>query len=98
MDNHNEMNRRCFLEVAGKTVGLAAGLSLLPGTSVTAGSKQSDLDKYDFLLPRLKFASQTGVHDYWHARPGGEANLLNEMQKVIRCKVKPVPGTNNWQP
>lgn len=98
MTERNEMNRRYFLEVAGKTVGLTAGLNLLSTSSAMAASKQSDLDKYDFLLPRLKFASQTGVHDYWHARPGGDANLLNEMKKVIRCKTKPVLGTNNWSP
>jgi len=98
MKNNNEMNRRYFLEVAGKTVGFAAGLNLLSPSLTLASSKQSDLDKYDFLLPRVKFASQTGVHDYWHARPGGDANLLNELKKVIRCKVKPVLGTNNWNP
>ena len=98
MKDH-KINRRYFLEAAGKTIGLtAAGVNLLPQTAFAADSKQSDLEKYDFLLPRVKFASQKGVHDYWHARPGGDANLLNEFKKVIRCNVKPVRGTNNWQP
>ena len=98
MNNGTKMDRRNFLKVAGKTVGIAAGVNLLSPGSSTAASSRSDLDKYDFLLPRVKFASQSGVHDYWHARPGGDANLLRELQKVIRCKVKHVPGTSHWLP
>lgn len=96
---NQKINRRHFLEVAGKTIGLSTvGINMLSNTATAADSKQSDLEKYDFLLPRVEFASQTGVHDYWHARPGADANLLNELKKVIRCKVKPVRGTQNWQP
>jgi len=57
-----------------------------------------DLQRYDFILPRVKYACKSGVIDYWNAKPGGDANLLREFSKVVRCKVKPILRTNDTRP
>ena len=62
-----------------------------------------DLEIYDFVMPRVRFVPlrQQGRGqgpDTWNVRPGGDANLLNRLSTVIRCKTKPIYGTNNWQP
>ena len=58
----------------------------------------SDLSNYDFILPRIKFACDAGVSDYWHAKPGGDANLLREMGRIIRCRTKPILNTDDISP
>jgi hypothetical protein len=98
---HGQMNRREFLKTAGGTaVGVAlatGGLdSALGGINPDEGA--DDLDKYDFLMPRVKFAHEKKEVDRWNVRPGGDANLLRELSSVIRCKVKPVRGAYDWQP
>ncbi|UCG57353.1 MAG: DUF4159 domain-containing protein [Phycisphaerales bacterium] len=107
MSQKNEsMNRRRFLSTTGKVVAGAA-LSSCPYAAGVAAAVQTqhqeDIDRYDFILPRVQFAGQRfkgrgSGPDVWNVRPGGDANLLTEFSSVVRCKVKPVKGTNNWQP
>lgn len=79
------MNRRDFLK--GST------LTALVGTSAWAGSSQeerdwADLAHYDVLLPRVEFRSDGRVPDQWNVWPIGDRNLLEELQRVVSCKVK----------
>jgi hypothetical protein len=99
------MNRRRFLKTAGTAV---AGTVLAPGSLCRAARRQTrqrpssrdgdDLEQYDFILPRVKFKVKADVPDQWDVRPGGDANLLEELEDVVRCKVKRIHGTDNWQP
>jgi len=95
------LNRREFLKTAGRTIAGAAletvGLvSIIEATPY--GTDSDDLDRYDFIIPRVKYIHQKKEVDRWDVRPGGDSNLLNELSSVIRCKVKPVKGTNDWEP
>jgi hypothetical protein len=96
-----QINRRQFLRTAG---GAALGIIFTAtGLHTTAKGEISDegpddLDKYDFLMPRVKYAHEPKEADRWNVRPGGDANLLRELRSVIRCRVKPVTRTNDWQP
>lgn len=100
------MHRRTFLKKAGRTVAAAAMMASSLGSAdeQAAGTRSADdLHRYDFLLPRVKFAGQKirgkgKGPDVWNVRPGGDANLLKALESVIRCKVKPVEGANDWEP
>jgi hypothetical protein len=98
---HGQMNRRQFLKTAGRTVVGAAlatnGLDSAFG-GINSGEGPDDLDKYDFLMPRVKFEHEKKEVDRWNVRPGGDANLLRELGSVIRCTVKPIRGAYDWQP
>ncbi len=92
------MNRRDFLKTASKT---AAGILLSGNICNAANRKQEidDLEKYDFVFPRVKFTpiivQGRGLgSDIWNARPGGERNLLRRLSTVIRCTTKPIPYVN----
>ncbi len=92
MNNNNDINRRTFLQMAGKTTAFAAaGLSILPATGFCAASGDDD-DKYDFLMPRVRFRCDDRVPDQWNVHPVGDQNLLKELSSVIRCKVKLQPA------
>ena len=97
-----ELDRRNFLKAVGNTVASVAlattGLASITKATTNNDTLDDDLDKYDFLLTRVKFAAEKGVTDYWQAKPGGDANLLEELSQVVRCKVKPIRGTKNRQP
>lgn len=105
--NERQMNRRNFLKVASKVVG---GLTFSMGTLCAVARQNEpnreidDLELYDFVMPRVKFTpyKRQGQKilsgDRWNNRPGGDANLLNRLSTVIRCRTKPIPGANNWQP
>jgi len=97
-----DLSRRQFLKTtAGTVAGGAtafAAISSIVQRSASARPLDDDLDKYDFVMPRVKFADQKNVQDHWDVRPGGDANLLDELRSVIRCKVKPIRGTNGWLP
>ncbi|MBN1974118.1 MAG: DUF4159 domain-containing protein [Sedimentisphaerales bacterium] len=99
------MNRRIFL----KTVAKSAGLVFLSGKlfasarqefshlSTTKINEQQtdDLDKYDFIMPRVKFTpikvpGRGEGPDLWNVRPGGDRNLMDHLSTVIRCKTKPI--------
>jgi hypothetical protein len=70
----------------------AGGLSLLAGAA-DAASRTSRLpaaageEDYDFLMARVKFACDTRIVDTWNITPGGDRNLLEELARVVRCKV-----------
>jgi hypothetical protein len=96
-------NRRGFLKDVCR-----AGLIATTGPIVTAGptdtmSMIDDLDRYDFIFARVRFEEgqpfgRSQGPDIWNVRPGGDANLLDEFSSVIRCKVKPIYNTHEWQP
>jgi len=96
--------RREFLKTAGRTIAGAAltasGLGSI-AERMAYGKSSDDLEQYqqyDFLLPRVKFVHEKREVDRWNVRPGGDANLLEELSSVVRCKVKPILETNNWEP
>ena len=96
-----KLDRREFLRTTGRTIAGAAlavgGLSRMV-EGAPYGENSDDLDKYDFIMPRVKYIHQKKEVDRWNVRPGGDANLLEEFSSVIRCKVKPVRDTNDWEP
>lgn len=94
------VDRRHFLKTAGYAIASAVLASgPLTSTLCAANVKNEDeFDKYDFIMPRVKFAHDKKEVDKWNARPGGDANLLQELASIIRCKVKPIKDTTNWQP
>jgi hypothetical protein len=96
-----QIGRRQFLKTAGgKMLGAAiaaAGFeTVAKGTSSNEGP--DDLDHYDFVMPRVNYAHQRKEVDRWDVRPGGDANLLRELSAVIRCRVKPIKGVQDWDP
>jgi len=95
------MDRRQFLKTAcgkalGATVATAAIGKTATGMDINEGP--DDLDHYDFVMPRVKYAHQRKEVDRWNVRPGGDANLLRELSAVIRCRVKPIKGVRDWDP
>ena len=97
--NSKDINRRDFITQAAKTTALAtAGMSLLPESAASAASKMDDLNKYDFLMPRVKFACDKRVQATWNTYPGADKNLLQGLSSVVRCKIKLPTGCNNSQP
>ncbi|NLH41618.1 MAG: DUF4159 domain-containing protein [Planctomycetes bacterium] len=73
------------------------------GYDPNALGEPTDLDEYDFILPRvqvveLPFKGRGKGPDVWNVRPGGDANLLRELSRVVRCHVKPIQGAVDWQP
>ena len=100
------MNRRTFLQLAGTTV-LGAALTSRgagePDDPGYDGPAYDDLDRYDFVLPRVRlqelpYKGRGKGPDQWNVRPGGDANLLRELARVVRCRVKPITGTFDWTP
>ena len=55
-------------------------------------------DKYDFLMPRVKFDCDSQVMAYWNVYPGADRNLLQEFSSVVRCKVKLPSDCYNTKP
>ena len=98
---NKKINRRQFLKTASGNI-LGAAFAAAGIETVTKGSISNegpgDLDKYDFLMPRVKYAHQRKEVDRWNVRPGGDANLLRELSAVIRCRVKPIRGVRDWDP
>jgi hypothetical protein len=100
------INRRDFLRIAGSaaiSTTLAVSGVVSVAERIACGADASDLDQYDFVMPRVKFTEQGKEGqgrgpDFWNVRPGGDANLLDKFSTVIRCKTKPIKGTNNWEP
>ena len=88
----NNKSRRTFLyNIAGTTLGTAIVPTVLEGRSSPSGHTiPSDLHDYDFFIVRVKFSSEAGENP-WNMRPDGEKYLLDELSKVVRCKVK-MPG------
>lgn len=99
------MNRRQFLKTSGGVLAGAALTTARVGSAATPmgpggypDNGPDDLDKYDFLMPRVKFTHEQREIDRWNVRPGGDANLLRELSSAIRCKVKPVRRAFDWHP
>lgn len=100
-----DMNRRRFLKAAGTAVAGSVLAAVPPASAARqvrrARSQQQrldDLEQYDFILPRVKFKVKADVPDQWDVRPGGDANLLRELADIVRCKVKHIYHTNDWEP
>ena len=96
-----KISRRQLLKKAGGEAGGAALAATGFGSTIQAGEPDNgpdDLDKYDFLMPRVKFIHEKREVDRWNVRPGGDANLLRELSSVIRCRVKPVRRAYDWEP
>ena len=69
-----KLDRREFLKTAGRTIAgatLAAGgfSSIIRGAPY--GEDLDDLDKYDFIMPRVKYIHQKKEVDRWDVRPVG---------------------------
>jgi len=112
------LRRRDFLRLTGGVLlGVAAGGARRPGGfppgtpsrpadspyDPNAQSEPTDLDEYDFILPRVRvielpFKGRGKGPDVWNVRPGGDANLLRELSRVVRCRTKPIGGAIDWQP
>ncbi|MCD6415560.1 MAG: DUF4159 domain-containing protein [Planctomycetes bacterium] len=94
------ISRRELLKTACRkgAAGLSLGAlgALLPASVRAAPyDERDDLDKYDFLLPRVRFNCDRPVPDKWNAHAIGDIHLLEDFSKVIRCKVKIPPGDNS---
>ncbi len=98
------MGRREFL----KKLGLSAGGIMLASTGLRAlgqnafwpnrrDSATAD-DRYDFLMPRVRFECDGRVPDAWNVYPGADRNLLSEFSSVVRCKVKIPLNCSNHVP
>jgi hypothetical protein len=92
MNRKEDISRRIFLKEAGKTAAGAVlgagGISALGKNKAYGGSRDDDLEKYDFIFPRVKFSAEEGPEDYWAVYPEGDINLLRIFRSVVRCKVK----------
>jgi hypothetical protein len=99
--NLDEISRRQFLKAAG---GIIVGAAFCGRAGRARGEQDyspqyvDDLDRYDFVMPRVRFTHEKREVDRWNVRPGGDANLLREFSSAIRCKVKPIAGALDWQP
>ncbi len=101
-----DMKRRCFLRLAGGMLLGGVGLSRAsepPYDPGAASPGPTDLDEYDFILPRVQFVELPFKGfgkgpDLWNVRPGGDANLLREFSKVVRCRTKPIERAVDWDP
>ena len=85
------MNRRVFLKQTAAATLLGSALSVRANRSQDQ-LDQSDLARYDMLMPRVHFRSDGRVPDQWNIWPIGDRNLLEELQRVVNCKVKLQPG------
>lgn len=96
-----QMDRRQFLKTAsGNLLGMTAFTAGIQTSAKSVGYDEGpdDLDKYDFVMPRVKYSHQRKEVDRWNVRPGGDANLLRELSAVIRCRIKPIKGVRDWDP
>lgn len=62
--------------------------------------KPEDLanEDYDCIIARIRFASYMGGGDFWQAYPAAEMNLLNEFNRIVKSKTKPIVGASVWKP
>ena len=101
MIQRKDIDRRDFIKEVGSgaTAAILAttGLGLLKPSNACA-SYDEDLDNYDFIMPRVKFACDARTIARWSVYPGADANLLREFSSVVRCKVKIPHGCNGTAP
>jgi hypothetical protein len=97
------ISRRGFIKDACRAGVIATAGPILNAATTEELSMIDDLDRYDFILARVRFDEgqpfgRTKGPDVWNVRPGGDANLLDELSAVVRCRVKPINDTREWQP
>jgi len=85
------MTRRRFI---ASTAALAAGASVWANTT---GSPACDED-YDFLFARVKFSCHDRRDDRWNKYPGSDRNVLDEIRRAMRCRVKLHDDCRNGMP
>lgn len=89
-----QTSRRTFIAQAAITTLWGAG-------ALTARAQQAqdlyDLANYDFLIARVRFDSDSRTPDRWNMCAASESNLLKAIQNVLRCKVKIIPGLQEYQ-
>lgn len=96
----HSLTRRDALRSAART-GLTAAIAASGLTALMAGTARAanaDDDQYDFLIARVKFNGDQSVIDVWNVHPGAERNLLEELTKVVRLKVKIPQGCQGVNP
>jgi hypothetical protein len=89
--------RRGCLRLIGAGAAAIAASGLVPLLGAAASADVDD-DQYDFVIARVKFNCDQNVIDVWNTHPGAERNLLTELTKVVRCKVKMPQGCQDAVP
>ncbi len=102
METNEIRSRREFLQdVAGTILG-AGAVSAASSSGPSTTSRQAispDLHDYDFFMARVKFDSdRRGGENPWNMCPAGENNLLYKLHRVVRCRVKLIPGLRGRRP
>jgi hypothetical protein len=100
-DVERKLFRREFLSKTGRTITgavLAAGPVALGARQQSSGQSDDDLDRYDFLMPRVEFQATMRVGDRWNCFPGGDRNLLLAFRQEVRCEVKLPPNCRDDRP
>ena len=97
------ITRRDFLKRTCQAGLLTATGSIIQAATHELITPEDDLDRYDFIFARVRFEDHSGsghvmTPDLWNVRPGGDANLLEELSSVLRCRVKPIYDTQEWEP
>jgi len=100
----DKTTRRGCLRFLGSAAVSAALLSAAPGAALTRpaareGQPDPSADDYDVIIARLKFNYSLGPRAAnWNVYPGADRYLLEELTKVVRCKVKLPPGCGGQAP
>lgn len=92
MKRHGAMGRREFLRRCGVA---ALGGAAVAGGAPTAGAQgalPAGIGDYDFLMPRVRYASDRRVGAMWNVYPSADWTLLQRLEKVVRCRVKLPPA------
>jgi hypothetical protein len=94
-ERRKKVERRGFLKTAGRIVAgaalTAAGIGTVGQDKAYGADPDDDLEKYDFILPRVKFFTDEGPEDYWTVYSEADTNLLRRFSSAVRCKVKLTP-------
>lgn len=93
------LDRRDFIKKATVAATTLSAAELFANSAYNGDIQKridmEDLSKYDFIMPRVKFACDSRVPDHWNASPRGDRNLLMEFQRHVRCKVKDIHFQGN---
>lgn len=94
-----DINRREFLKTTGRAVaGVTLAGGVLGGVAEKVAQGAYSDDRYDFVMPRVRFDCDRRVAAPWNIYPGGDRNLLIEFSSVVRCKIKEPTGCNGSKP
>ncbi len=88
-------NRREFLR---NLSGVALGTLQARRTAAVGNYIPPDMCHYDFFMARVEFACDRRVQARWNSEPAGDNYLLEELSKVVRCKVKLAGGLYKFNP